>query len=59
MANTGIYLLDPAHPEPPERALPPSAWRPLVHSLLLPDGGDDVIPRLGQLVAGPGRHRKT
>lgn len=56
MHDAMIYLQDPAHPELPERAQPPSALRPLVQSPLFPDGGD-VIRWLGQQVTGPGTGR--
>lgn len=56
MHDAMIYLQDPAHPELPERAQPPSALRLLVQSPLFPDGGD-VIRWLGQQVTGPGTGR--
>lgn len=56
MHDAMIYLQDPAHPELPERAQPPSALRPRVQSPLFPDGGD-VIRWLGQQVTGPGTGR--
>lgn len=56
MHDAVIYLQDPAHPELPERAQPPSALRPLVQSPRFPDGGD-VIRWLGQQVTGPGTGR--
>lgn len=56
MHDAMIYLQDPAHPELPERAQPPSTLRPLVQSPRFPDGGD-VIRWLGQQVTGPGTGR--